>query len=123
MQIQTDLNLKEPKAAINISQEGVVKAMGERDFKIVRSWFKNCEIADIAETFEDLDMPLQMALFRLVPKVRRASLFSYFNFDLQEEFLEELPEVVVTSVVNDMEPDDRTRLLEELPRNSKPNNA
>jgi magnesium transporter len=115
MQIQTDLNLKEPKAAINISQEGVVKAMGERDFKIVRSWFKNCEIADIAETFEDLDMPLQMALFRLVPKVRRASLFSYFNFDLQEEFLEELPEVVVTSVVNDMEPDDRTRLLEELP--------
>ena len=98
-----------------ISAEKVLAAIDSRNFKKVRSLFKDCEIADIAEIFNEVDERSRVALFRLLPKDRRASLFSYLPFDVQEEFLESLPEIVIAAVVNDMEPDDRTRLLEELP--------
>jgi magnesium transporter len=56
-----------------------------------------------------------VALIRLVPRPRRAALFSSLQFEKQVELLEELPDVISSALLNEMEPDNRTRLLEDLP--------
>ncbi len=85
-----------------------------RDFKVLRQNFREQEIADLAEIFSELEVIDCIVLFRLVPRDRRSVLFSYLPFDRQEELIDELPDVVVTALLNNMEPDDRTRFLEEL---------
>jgi magnesium transporter len=72
------------------------------------------DAADVAEIFDKVDVPSCIALFRLVPQVQRTELFSYLSFDRQEELLDRLPDVVVTSLLNQMEPADRTQLFEDL---------
>ncbi len=98
-----------------LSSEELVALLQQRRFKSLRQIFRTSEIANISEAFRDLSVQHCIALFRLVPRLRRSELFSYLPFERQEELLEELPEIVVLSIINDMEPVDRTRLLEELP--------
>lgn len=86
-----------------------------RDYKALRVFFKESEIADIAEAFSELTSSARIVLFRLIPRSRRVDLFSYLDFEIQEELLEQLPEVITSILLNEMEPDDRTKLLEELP--------
>lgn len=76
--------------------------------------FKDHEVVDIAEVFSHFEIGSCIALFRLVPRNRRADLFSSMNFDLQEALLEELPDVIASALLNEMEADDRTGLLEDL---------
>lgn len=89
--------------------------LGSRDFKALRTLLKDSEIADIAEHFAELDASENVALLRLVPRSRRAELFSYLEYDRQEELILELPDVILEALINEMEPDNRTKLLEELP--------
>ena len=86
-----------------------------RRFGYLRQLFKSTEIADIAESFAALDPSKCILLIRLVPKNKRSSLFSYLPYELQEELIEQLPQAVVTFIMNEMDADDRTQLLEELP--------
>ena len=101
------------KLVLNLDE--LRKSLNYRDYKTLRVLFKESEIADVAEAFSLLDMPESIALFRLVTRQRRSKLFSYLSLERQEELLEELPDVIVASLLNEMEPDDRTKLLEELP--------
>ena len=73
------------------------------------------EVADISEIFSELTLSENIALFRLVAKSRRPELFSYLHFEIQNGMLESMPEIVSVSLLNEMEPVDRTQLLEELP--------
>ena len=91
------------------------KSLNYRDYKTLRQLFKESEIADVAEALSELDMAESIALFRLVPRHNRSKLFSYLSLERQEELLEELPDVIVASLMNEMEPDDRTKLLEDIP--------
>jgi magnesium transporter len=90
-------------------------ALDSRDIKSVKQWLRRNDPADVSEVLAAAELEDCLPLVRLVPRSRRAAVFSYLPFDRQEELLEELPELIVTPLVNDMEPDDRTRLLEELP--------
>ena len=86
----------------------------QKDYSKLRHSFKVTEVADIAEAAQGLE-PLEiMTLLRLVPRVRRAGVFSYLPREKQEVLLTELPDLSITALLNDMEPDDRTKLLEEL---------
>ncbi len=97
--------------------EIVVKdLLAQNDLKGIRVAFKEMETADISEVYEDLDIRHCIALFRLVPKERRAEVFSHMHFELQEELLAHLPDIVGITILNEMDPVDRTRLLEELPQ-------
>jgi magnesium transporter len=101
------------KAALD--SDNVKATLDYRDFNTLRHWFKDHEIADVARLFADLELKESVALFRLVPRVRRAELFSYLPFDRQESLLAELPDTIVTTLLNEMDPDDRTHFLAELP--------
>ena len=91
-----------------LTAEAVQSALDFRDFKALRLYFKDNELADIAEIFAETEVSACIALFRLVPRPRRADLFSYIPFERQEELLEELPDVIVDALLNEMEPDNRT---------------
>lgn len=95
--------------------EEIIAAMNNHDFKKVRQAFRLMDAADISATFKDLDIVQSIVLFRLVPGRRRPEVFAFLSRDRQEEMLERLPDLVVVSLLNDMEPVDRTRLLEEMP--------
>ncbi|MFW7378239.1 MAG: magnesium transporter [Oligoflexus sp.] len=95
--------------------EEILALLQGRQYKSLRNIFKRMEVANISEIFVELDVNADIALFRMLPKIKRAELFSYLPFDRQEEMLEQLPEVISVNLLNDMEPVDRTRLLEDLP--------
>ncbi len=101
------------KTSIDCSD--VKATLDYRDFKTLRQLFKDNEIADVAKLFGESELAESVALFRLVTRSRRAELFSYLPFERQEALLEELPDAIVTSLLNEMEPDDRTHFLEALP--------
>jgi len=86
-----------------------------RDIRGVKQFFRSHEVADISEMLTVLPISDALALFKVMPRGRRAEVFAYLQLERQEAFLEELPQVITTAVVNEMEPDDRTKMLEELP--------
>ncbi len=89
--------------------------LGIRDFKGIRLLFKTQQIADIAEVLTSGDISRCLVLFKLVSRSRKPKLFPYLPLEMQKGLLEALPESMVATIVNEMEPDDRTHLLEELP--------
>ncbi|MCB9228767.1 MAG: magnesium transporter [Deltaproteobacteria bacterium] len=99
---------------VPLSADVIQRALDYRDFRVLRRYLKDSELADIADVFSDIEITSCVALYRLVPRLRRADLFAYLPFERQEELLEELPDVIVEALINEMEPDSRTRLLEEL---------
>jgi magnesium transporter len=86
-----------------------------RNFRALRPYLKSAEPADIAEKLAGLSRHERIVIFRLVTRTQRAEVFAYLPLECQEELIEGLPESVVTGLLNEMEPDDRTRFLEELP--------
>lgn len=89
--------------------------LDSRNLKAVKAWLRDHDVADIGEILASLPVDECLRLFRMVPRARRAEVFTYLPFERQEALLEGLPEIALTPIVNDMPPDDRTRLLEELP--------
>jgi magnesium transporter len=97
-----------------LNQPLIQNLLEQKQFKKLRDDFKHKDVADIAQDLESVSLPEGIVLLRLVARARRAEVFSYLAFDRQEYLLEELPDIVVTSVVNAMEVVNRTMLLEAL---------
>lgn len=97
-----------------VTPEEIRAHLANREFASIKRWIRSIPDADLAEFFTHLSLEECVPLLRLVPKSRRAIMFSYLPFDLQEQMITELPEVVVTGILNNMEAVDRTKLLEDL---------
>jgi magnesium transporter len=85
-----------------------------KDFLSIKELFKESEPVDIADALSELNVMDCIVLFRLVHKKRKVEIFSYLAPERQIDLIEDLPGVLVTSLLNEMEPDDRTHLLEGL---------
>jgi magnesium transporter len=70
---------------------------------------------DVAELMIDLPPEDEGVIFRLLPRDRAAAVFSYLPLDRQQEAVQSLSNAQVNAILSAMNPDDRTRLLEELP--------
>jgi len=103
------------KATEVLTREQFQHELRSRQFRHLRNYCRMAEPADIAESVDGLSSAEVIVLFRLLPKRRRAEIFTYLSFDVQERLLEDLPDNVVTNLLNEMEADDRTKLLEDLP--------
>jgi magnesium transporter len=93
----------------------ISQLLAERAFKKLRQIFKEIEVADLSEILAQLDIVSCIVLYRLIPKDRRAEVFSYLPFELQARLLDQLPDLVSASLLNQMETVDRTHLLQNLP--------
>ena len=91
------------------------KAIRERDLSTIRQMLEQQSPQDIANLLDGLKMQDQVIVFRLLPRNTSATVFEYLNTGAQEVLLKAMGQADVAALLNDMAPDDRTHLLEELP--------
>lgn len=103
----------------NIDADYLKATLEIKDFLTLKELFRDLEPADIAEPLSELSVLDCIVLFRLVVKIKKVEVFSYLKMERQLELIESLPDVLVTSLLNEMDPDDRTQLLEGLPEELK----
>jgi magnesium transporter len=86
-----------------------------RDFGALREMFSGWQPADVAEVILDLPEDDQAVIFRILPNALAADVFEYIDVDAQQQLLRGMAHEQVVGILNEMSPDDRTALLEELP--------
>ena len=86
-----------------------------RDFSALRAKLENWQPADLATLLVRLPVEDQAIVFRILPRKTATTVFEYLNTHAQELLLKAMTQGDVAALLNDMAPDDRTHLLEELP--------
>lgn len=71
--------------------------------------------ADIAEEITALKPAERSLAFLMLPGRKKAQTFSYLDFNIQEDIIRSLGDKDLADVLNNLEPDDRTLLLENFP--------
>jgi magnesium transporter len=70
---------------------------------------------DIAEAIEGLPDASQLIAFRLLSKGEAIKVYEYLGTDVQQALIQEFKRQEVLDVVDQMSPDDRARMFDELP--------
>jgi len=86
-----------------------------RDFNALRELFREWPPADVAEVILDLPDDEQVIIFRVLPAALAADVFEYIGIEEQQNLLRAMAHEQVVGILNEMSPDDRTALLEEMP--------
>jgi magnesium transporter len=89
--------------------------IGARDFGALRQLFMDWPPADVAEVIGDLPENERVIIFRVLPAALAADVFEYLDVETQQELLRAMAHEQVVAILNEMSPDDRTALLEEMP--------
>ena len=83
--------------------------------RALRELFREWPPADVAEVILDLPEDEQVIIFRVLPAALAADVFEYIDIEAQQKLLRAMAHEQVVAILNEMSPDDRTALLEELP--------
>src|SRR3982751_1260579 len=86
-----------------------------RNFGGLRELFREWPRADVAEVILDMPENDQVIIFRVLPAALAADVFEYLDVDAQQQLLRAMAHEQVVAILNEMSPDDRTALLEEMP--------
>jgi magnesium transporter len=86
-----------------------------RNFAALREVFREWPPADVAEVILDMPEDEQVIIFRVLPAALAADVFEYIGIEEQQKLLRAMAHEQVVAILNEMSPDDRTALLEELP--------
>lgn len=93
-----------------------IKAMIKaRDFAALKEVFCEWPPADLAELIAELPPKEQVVVFRIFPHGLASRTFEYLGRHEQKSLLRAMGKEEVAKIINEMSPDDRTGLLEELP--------
>lgn len=86
-----------------------------RDVNTLTEWLAQADPLEIAEELGRLPVADRAIPFRLLPKDRALEVFELLDPLHQQELLEGLREASVRELLEDMDPDDRARLVDEMP--------
>jgi magnesium transporter len=86
-----------------------------RNFVALRELFEEWPPADVADVILDLPDDEQVIIFRVLPAASAADVFEYIGIEEQQKLLHAMAHEQVVGILNEMSPDDRTALLEEMP--------
>jgi magnesium transporter len=100
---------------MQVIQTRLEDAIRLRDFVGLRDAVENLSPSELADLIGEAPGEQQATVFRVLPRATAAATFEYLPHDKQEELLKSLAQEEVAAILNDMSPDDRTMLLEELP--------
>jgi magnesium transporter len=98
-----------------ILEPEIKSVIDARDFTALREIFREWPPADVAEVIVDLPEDEQVIIFRVLPAALAADVFEYIGIEEQQKLLRAMAHEQVVAILNEMAPDDRTALLEELP--------
>lgn len=87
----------------------------ERRYDQLRSAMTELEPADVADLIGSLEEEESAVTFRLLPRDLAADVFSYFDAEQQEILISRIGTERLAVLINEMDPDDRIALFEELP--------
>ncbi|MEX0975007.1 MAG: magnesium transporter [Bacillota bacterium] len=87
----------------------------KRDWTKLRELATKWPIADVAELLVDLEKPDRVMFYRSLPRPLAAEVFAFFESYEQDVFLRDLTDEEARNLMENLAPDDRTALLEELP--------
>ena len=101
----------------NLLQPEIASMIDARNFTALRELFEEMPPVDVAEIILDLPEDEQVIIFRILPHALAADVFEYLDVDVdaQQQLLRGMAHEQVVGILNEMSPDDRTALLEELP--------
>ncbi len=85
------------------------------DYVKLQELVRNSPAPHLARVFRLLTIEKQVLVFRILPRALAASAFEYLTIDEQQKLLRAMGQEEVSNILNDMSPDDRTLLFEELP--------
>src|SRR5882762_5603011 len=98
-----------------ILQPVIRSLIDARDFGALREIFREWAPADEAEVILDMPEDEQVIIFRVLPNALAADVFEYLDIEAQQQLLRAMAHEQVVGILNEMSPDDRTALLEEMP--------
>ncbi|MGI8482235.1 MAG: magnesium transporter [Chthoniobacterales bacterium] len=98
-----------------ILQPEIKGLIDSRNFGALRELFSDWPPADVAEVILDLPEDEQVIIFRILPHALAADVFEYLEVEPQQQLLRAMAHEQVVGILNEMSPDDRTAMLEELP--------
>lgn len=98
-----------------ILQPEIRSLIDARDFGALREIFREWPPADVAEVILDMPEDEQVIIFRVLPNALAADVFEYLDVEAQQQLLHAMAHEQVVGILNEMSPDDRTALLEEMP--------
>lgn len=105
LKLQTQILYPELEAALEHGDDEAMLAIAD-----------DLSSEDLAELAIELPQVLQAAFFEKIPAEKAVETFPYLDLALQKEILSALSNTRVTAIVNEMNADDRTALLESLPQ-------
>lgn len=85
------------------------------DFRALRAFLVSLAPGDLADALEDLPPDSAAILFRLLPRPMASATFEYMQSANQETLLRAFGDKETAEILNAMSPDERTKLLEEVP--------
>jgi magnesium transporter len=92
----------------------VKEVIRSRDFPMLRVILKDWTPPDLADLMSDLPTSDQVVVLRNLPRKLAVSTFQYLLPATQQRLLKAMAQDEVADILNEMSPDDRTLLLEEL---------
>jgi magnesium transporter len=98
--------------------QDVVKLIRSGQWREVVESFESLDPSDAGSALERLPARQQRTLFKLLPYKTAAGLLPYLQYYDQFVLLHTRPRDEMRQIVNEMDPDDRMRLLDELPENA-----
>ncbi|MEN3369457.1 MAG: magnesium transporter [Verrucomicrobiota bacterium] len=98
-----------------IVQPEIRSLIDARNFGALRELFSEWPPADICDVITDFSEDEQVIVFRVLPHNQAADVFEYLEVEAQQKLLRAMAHEQVVAILNEMSPDDRTALLEELP--------
>ena len=98
-----------------MGQPEVRELLEGRGFAALKAALRELEIHDLAALLSGLEGHELAMCFRLLPTGTAAEILGEFQPEQQENLLTTMSSENVAAIVNEMPPDDRTELLEELP--------
>jgi len=93
----------------------IIELIDMKDFKALKEIISEWHPADLAELISDLPESQQFIVFRFLPKNLTSVVFDFLEVESQKNILLSMGKKEVASIINELSPDDRTSLFEELP--------
>ncbi|MDR0368752.1 MAG: magnesium transporter [Bacteroidales bacterium] len=93
------------------------KLIEEKAWKTIKEELHELDPVEIADIIEELYKSDEVIVFRLLPRDAAKETFQHLPHEIQEEIIEGLAanSSKIASLLNDLDPDDRTAFFEELP--------
>ena len=93
----------------------VSELIARREFRALRESLTGVPPADVADLLTDLPLEQAAVTFRLLPRDEAGDVFAELDADLQTDLIDQLGDIRSRQAIEALEPDDRARVLDELP--------